>query len=161
MAAITICNDFGAQKNNVSHCFHCFPIYLPWSDEIGCHDIDLQKVICFVSKILSDLLSLNLVWSYINLIYLSFLFFIFDLKFCYKWETIIAFIVLDDPVCILSNWWWTYAENEKESMYFYYHIFLLIIIRDYKKSTYTFNHIINKENANKLWLLLHLPKQKI
>ena len=23
MAAITICSDFGAQKNNVSHCFHC------------------------------------------------------------------------------------------------------------------------------------------
>ena len=29
MAAITICSDFGAQKNKVSHCFHCFPIYLP------------------------------------------------------------------------------------------------------------------------------------
>ena len=28
-AAITICGDFGAQKNKVSHCFHCFPIYLP------------------------------------------------------------------------------------------------------------------------------------
>ena len=32
MAAITICNNFGAQKSKVSHCFHCFPIYLPWSD---------------------------------------------------------------------------------------------------------------------------------
>ena len=31
MAAITTCSDFGAQKNKVSHCFHCFPIYLPWS----------------------------------------------------------------------------------------------------------------------------------
>ena len=31
MAAITICSDFGAPKNKVSHCFHCFPIYLPWS----------------------------------------------------------------------------------------------------------------------------------
>ena len=29
MAAITTCSDFGAQKNKVSHCFHCFPIYLP------------------------------------------------------------------------------------------------------------------------------------
>ena len=29
MAAVTICGDFGAQKNKVSHCFHCFPIYLP------------------------------------------------------------------------------------------------------------------------------------
>ena len=27
MAAITICSDFGAQENKVSHCFHCFPIY--------------------------------------------------------------------------------------------------------------------------------------
>ena len=29
MAAIIIYSDFGAQKNKVSHCFHCFPIYLP------------------------------------------------------------------------------------------------------------------------------------
>ena len=29
VAAVTICSDFGAQKNKVSHCFHCFPIYLP------------------------------------------------------------------------------------------------------------------------------------
>ena len=32
MAAITICSDFGAPKNKVWHCFHCFPIYFPWSD---------------------------------------------------------------------------------------------------------------------------------
>ena len=31
MAAITICSDFGAQKNKVSHCFHCFPII--------CHEV--------------------------------------------------------------------------------------------------------------------------
>ena len=29
MAVIAICSDFGAQKNEVSHCFQCFPIYLP------------------------------------------------------------------------------------------------------------------------------------
>ena len=29
MAAIPICSDFGAPQNKVSHCFHCFPIYLP------------------------------------------------------------------------------------------------------------------------------------
>ena len=29
MTAITILSDFEAQKNKVSHCFHCFPIYLP------------------------------------------------------------------------------------------------------------------------------------
>ena len=33
MAAVTICSDFGAQKNKVSH---CFPIHLPWSDGTGC-----------------------------------------------------------------------------------------------------------------------------
>ena len=26
-------------KNNVWHCFHCFPIYLPWSDGTRCHDL--------------------------------------------------------------------------------------------------------------------------
>ena len=35
MAAVTICSDFGVQK--VSYYFHCFPIYLPWSDGTGCH----------------------------------------------------------------------------------------------------------------------------
>ena len=29
---------FGAQGNKVCHCFHCFPIYLPWSDGTRCHD---------------------------------------------------------------------------------------------------------------------------
>ena len=28
MAAVTICSDFGAQENKVSHRFYCFPIYL-------------------------------------------------------------------------------------------------------------------------------------
>ena len=37
MAAVTICSDFGAQENKVWHCFHCFPIYLPWSDGTQCH----------------------------------------------------------------------------------------------------------------------------
>ena len=44
MAAVTICSDFGAQKNKVSHCFHCFPIYLPWSDETGCHNLRFLNV---------------------------------------------------------------------------------------------------------------------
>ena len=29
MVAVTICSDFGAQENKVSHYFLCFPIYLP------------------------------------------------------------------------------------------------------------------------------------
>ena len=39
MASVTICSDFGAQKNKVLHCFHCFPIYLPSSDGTRCHDL--------------------------------------------------------------------------------------------------------------------------
>ena len=35
---------FGAQKNKVSHCFHCFPIYLPRSDGTGCHDFSFLNV---------------------------------------------------------------------------------------------------------------------
>ena len=27
-----------------SHCFHCFPIYFPWSDESGCHDLRFLNV---------------------------------------------------------------------------------------------------------------------
>ena len=50
MAAVTICSDIGAQEKKVSHWFHCFPIYLPWSDGIGCHDIH-----CFECWVLSQL----------------------------------------------------------------------------------------------------------
>ena len=44
MAAVTICSDFGAQKNKVSHCVYCFPIYFPWSDGTGCHDLSFLNV---------------------------------------------------------------------------------------------------------------------
>ena len=27
MAAVTICSDFGAPKNKICQCFHCFPVY--------------------------------------------------------------------------------------------------------------------------------------
>ena len=44
MAAITICSDFGALKYKVSHYFHCFPIYLPWSDGTKCHDLSFLNL---------------------------------------------------------------------------------------------------------------------
>ena len=44
MAAVTICSDFGAQENKVCQCFHFFPIYLPWSDGTGCHDLSFSNV---------------------------------------------------------------------------------------------------------------------
>ena len=31
-------------QNTVSHCFHCFPIYLPWSDGTRCHDLSFLNV---------------------------------------------------------------------------------------------------------------------
>ena len=44
MAAVTICSDFGAPQNKVPHCFHCFPIYLSWSDGTRCHDLSFLNV---------------------------------------------------------------------------------------------------------------------
>ena len=31
-------------QNIVSHCFQCFPIYLPWSDGTRCHDLSFLNV---------------------------------------------------------------------------------------------------------------------
>ena len=31
-------------KYKVWHCFHCFPIYLPWSDGTRCHDLSFLNV---------------------------------------------------------------------------------------------------------------------
>ena len=46
MTAVTICSDFGAKKkkSKVSHCFHCFPIYLPWSDGTGCYALSFLNL---------------------------------------------------------------------------------------------------------------------
>ena len=41
---ITICSDFGAPPKKVWHCFHCFPIYFPWSDGTRCHDLHFLNV---------------------------------------------------------------------------------------------------------------------
>ena len=38
-----MCSDFGAPQNEVCHCFHCFPIYFPWSDGTGCHDLSFKS----------------------------------------------------------------------------------------------------------------------
>ena len=39
ITAVTIWNDFGAQENKVSDCFHCFPI---------CHEVIRPNAIIFV-----------------------------------------------------------------------------------------------------------------
>ena len=35
---------FEARENKDCHCFHCFPIYLPWSDGTGCYDLSFLNV---------------------------------------------------------------------------------------------------------------------
>ena len=32
------------KKKKASHCFHCFPIYFPWSDGTRCHDLSFLNV---------------------------------------------------------------------------------------------------------------------
>ena len=34
----------GTQENEACHCFHCFPIYLSWSDVTGCHNLCFLNV---------------------------------------------------------------------------------------------------------------------
>ena len=68
MTAVIICSDFGSQENKVSHCFHCFPIYLSWSDGTECHGLSLLKLnfkptfslsfLTFIKRLLSSLLSI-------------------------------------------------------------------------------------------------------
>ena len=45
MAAVTICSDFGAQKNKVCHCFHCFPSI--------CHEVMGPDAMIFIFWMLS------------------------------------------------------------------------------------------------------------
>ena len=51
MSAITISSDFRAQEEEICHCFHLLPFYLPQSDGTGCHDlhfnIEFQAVFFF------------------------------------------------------------------------------------------------------------------
>ena len=44
MDAVIICSGFVAQKNKDSHCLHCFPIYLSWSNGTRCHDLSFLNV---------------------------------------------------------------------------------------------------------------------
>ena len=69
MVAITICGDLGAPQNKVSHCFHCFPIYLPWRYWArlpwSCLSID-YFYIDFLSHIFSLVQCLSRVWLFVT-----------------------------------------------------------------------------------------------
>ena len=45
-------------KKIVCHCFHCFPIYLPWSDGTRCHDLSFLNV-GVLSQLFHSALSLS------------------------------------------------------------------------------------------------------
>ena len=57
----------GAQENKFCHYLHCFSIYLPWSDGIGCHDLSFWILsfkptfwllsFTFIERLFSSLLS--------------------------------------------------------------------------------------------------------
>ena len=44
MVAVTIHSGVGVKENKVCHNFHCFPIYMSWSDGTGCHDLSFLNV---------------------------------------------------------------------------------------------------------------------
>ena len=44
LAAVTICSGFGAPEKQSATVFHCFPIYLPWSDGTRCHGLSFLNV---------------------------------------------------------------------------------------------------------------------
>ena len=80
MAAITICSDFGAPQNKV---WHCFLIYLPWSDGTSFLNVEFQanfslSSLTFIKRLFSSsLLSAIRVVSSASLRLLIFLLAIF------------------------------------------------------------------------------------
>ena len=72
-----------SQENKICHCFHCFPIYLPWSDGTRCHDLFFWMLnfkpafsLCsftFIKRLFSSLLLAIRVASYAYLRLLIFL----------------------------------------------------------------------------------------
>ena len=73
MAALIICSDFWAQENKISHCFHIFPFYLPWSDGTACHDLSFLNVefqasfFTFIKKLLVPFHFLSLEWYLLHI----------------------------------------------------------------------------------------------
>jgi len=54
VAAVTICSDLERKKIK-SHCFHYFPIYLPWNDGTRWHDLrSLNVSFTFIKRLFSS-----------------------------------------------------------------------------------------------------------
>ena len=58
MAAVSILSDLRAHEEEICHYFHFSPLYLPWSDGTGCHDLSFL-ILSF--KSVFSLSSLNLI----------------------------------------------------------------------------------------------------
>ena len=70
-AAVTICSNFGARENKICHCFHFFPIYLPWSDAMkGADAMILVFWILSLSKLFHSPLSPSSRGSLVPLLFL-------------------------------------------------------------------------------------------
>ena len=54
---------FGAQKHKVSHCFHCFRIYFPWSYGTGCHDLSFLNIELWANFSLSSFTFISRLFS--------------------------------------------------------------------------------------------------
>ena len=79
----SVVSDFGVQENKLCHYFHCFPIYLPWSDGTRCHDHHFLMLSCKPAFSL----------SYFNFIKRLFSFFFF--AFCHKGDVICISDIID------------------------------------------------------------------
>ena len=53
-AVVIICVDFRAQEEEICHCFHPFPFYLPLSDVTRCHDFSFLNIEFYLSFLLSS-----------------------------------------------------------------------------------------------------------
>ena len=77
MAVVTVHSDFGAQENKIGHCFHFFPICLPWSNGNRCHDLrfwmlDYKPVFSlssftFIKRLFSSSSLLPLGWCHLHI----------------------------------------------------------------------------------------------
>ena len=54
-------------KNVVSHCFQYFPIYLPWNDRNGCHDLSFWMLSFKPTFLLSSFTCIKRFFSYSSL----------------------------------------------------------------------------------------------
>ena len=102
-AAVTICSDFGAQENKICHCFHFFPIYLPWSDAMK--EADAMILVFWMlslSKLFHSPLSPSSSGSLVPLLFLP-------LEWCHLHIWGCWYFSLQSQVQLLSHSAWHFA----------------------------------------------------